>query len=30
MLVAATLVMIIRETFRIPYAFEGVIYTLII
>jgi Fusaric acid resistance protein family len=30
MLVAATLVMIICETFRIPYAFEGVIYTLII
>jgi hypothetical protein len=30
MLVAATLVMIICETFRIPYAFEGVIYTLLI
>jgi hypothetical protein len=30
MLVAATVVMIICETFRIPYAFEGVIYTLII
>ncbi|MGB6687061.1 MAG: FUSC family protein [Terracidiphilus sp.] len=27
---AATLVMIICETFRIPYAFEGAIYTLII
>ncbi|HEY6767379.1 MAG TPA: hypothetical protein VI386_21680, partial [Candidatus Sulfotelmatobacter sp.] len=30
MVIAATLVMIICETFRIPYAFEGAIYTLII
>jgi multidrug resistance protein MdtO len=30
MVLAATLVMIICETFRIPYAFEGAIYTLII
>jgi multidrug resistance protein MdtO len=29
MVIAATLVMIICETFRIPYAFEGAIYTLI-
>jgi multidrug resistance protein MdtO len=30
MVIAATLVMVICETFRIPYAFEGAIYTLII
>jgi len=30
MVIAATLVMIICETFRIPYAFEGAIYTLLI
>jgi multidrug resistance protein MdtO len=30
MVIAAALVMIICETFRIPYAFEGAIYTLII
>jgi multidrug resistance protein MdtO len=30
MVIAATLVMIICETFRIPYAFEAAIYTLII
>jgi multidrug resistance protein MdtO len=30
MVIAATLVMIICETFRIPYAFEGAIYTLIV
>lgn len=30
MVIAATLVMILCETFRIPYAFEGAIYTLII
>src|SRR5579863_2585254 len=30
MVIAATLVMIVSVTFRIPYAFEGAIYTLII
>ncbi|HWO37437.1 MAG TPA: hypothetical protein VNO32_52335, partial [Candidatus Acidoferrum sp.] len=30
MVLAATLVMIICETFRIPYAFEGAIFTFII
>ena len=30
MVIAATLVMIVCVTFRIPYAFEGAIYTFII